>query len=101
MAAGQANQTLQQAVGAHAALGDNLLGPGQRLRTDMLSLAEQDGFVSRLPRWSMQRSMLGPGGVAAWLHAQVDRHQPTLTGSGECVDAHQVAVPLSPHLLAD
>jgi len=68
MAAGQADQSLQQTVGAHAALDDDLLGPGQRLRTDVFGLAEQDGFVRRLTSWSMQRSVLRLGGVAAWLH---------------------------------
>src|SRR5579859_1156913 len=67
MAAGQADQALQQAVGAHPALGDHFLRPGQRLWTDVLSLAEQDGFVRGLTSWSMQRSVLRFGGVGAWL----------------------------------
>src|ERR1700680_2628153 len=44
MAASQADQPLQETVGAHATLLDDRLGPGQCLRADVFSLAEQDGF---------------------------------------------------------
>src|ERR1700732_5136724 len=38
VAAGQADQALQQTVGTHTALDDDLLGPGQRLRPDVFGL---------------------------------------------------------------
>jgi hypothetical protein len=101
MAASQADQPLQQTVGAHATLLDDRLGPSQRLRSDVLSLAEQNGFVHRLTGWSMQRSVFGFGGVAAWLHAQMDCHRPALTIGADAVDAHQVTIPLNAHLIAD
>jgi hypothetical protein len=46
MAAGQADQSPQQAVRTHAAFLDDRLGPSQRLGTDVFGFAQQVGFYA-------------------------------------------------------
>ena len=101
VAAGQADQSLQQAVRAHATLDDHRLGPGQRVWTDVFGFAEQDGFIRGLTRWSMQRAVFTPGGVRAGFDAQVDGDRLPLTIGVDAIHAHQMAIPLGAYLLAD
>ncbi len=60
MAAGQADQSLEQTVGAHPAFGNDFLGPGQRLWTDVLSWRTG---ASPYPSASMQGGVAGAGGA--------------------------------------
>src|SRR6266498_1761346 len=101
VAARQADQPLQQAIGAYTAVGDHRLSPGQRLRTDVLDLAEQDGFIRLLARWAVEWPVLGLGAVRARFDRQVYGQRVTLTVGADLVDTYQVAVPLSAHQLAD
>src|SRR5437763_3114544 len=101
IAARQADQPLEQAIGAYAAVGDRRLGPRQCLRADMLDLAEQNRLIGLLARWPMQWTMLGLGAVGPRSHPQVNGEGLTLTVRADPVDAHQVAIPLSAYQLAD